>query len=475
MRVLLVEDKKDFARSIEAELARVANCELIWVRSRDGALAALASETFDLIILDRRIPSADDVLDDNAEHGWHIFQSARQALPGTPIWFLTGTEDADFATDVLNQHSRSEDLTGTRTNQQMYSVYWKRRINECLADVRLLAQRLAELEAIALNMDQGSPALQHAESRVVRIFGRRFNGASISVKKLDGGLSASRVLKVTVRRADGGLINTAVAKVAPLPLINDEGNRYRDDISRLAAGRFPQLSERVNVGAGKHGGLFYGMVGDTVESVFDHIASQHAGVDGIPTDVHGIERPWYAAKGSELVPVSRIRRLIIGDTALPDIRAELQGIEIGATEARMVTAAPCCQHGDLHCANVVFDQRGQSMLIDFGDAGQSFAAVDPVTFELSTVFHQQRARLPAGWPTAELMAHWMTIDQYVEGCSFAGFIRACRTWALAEAGSPQEVSAVAYAYGLRQLKYPDTDKDLARALIRACILHLSTP
>jgi CheY-like chemotaxis protein len=475
MRVLLVEDKKDFARSIESELARIANCELIWARSRDGALAALAIESFDLILLDRRIPSGDDVLDDSAEHGWYIFQAARQILSGTPIWFLTGTEDVDFATDVLNQHSRSEDLTGTRINQQMYSVYWKRRINECLADVRLLAQRLAELEAIALNMDYGSPALQPAESRVVRIFGRRFNGASIDVKKLDGGLSASRVLKVTVRRADGGLINTAVAKVAPLPLIDDEGNRYRDSICRLTAGGFPQLSERVSVGGGKHGGLFYGVVGDTVESVFDRIASQAAGVDQIPAEVRGIEVPWYAAKVSERVPVSRIRRIIIGDTSLPDIQAELQGIEIGPTEARMVTAANCCQHGDLHCANVVFDQRGHSMLIDFGDTGQSFAAVDPVTFELSTIFHLQRERLARGWPTLEDMAHWVTIDRYVEGCSFPGFVRACRAWSMAEAGSSKEVLAVAYAYGLRQLKYPDTDKNLARALIRACIQHLGAP
>jgi hypothetical protein len=49
------------------------------------------------------------------------------------------------------------------------------------------------------------------------------------------------------------------------------------------------------------------------------------------------------------------------------------------------------------------------------------------------------------------------------------FIAACRERANGEAASPEEVVAVAYAYGVRQLKYEDTDKTLARALIRGCI------
>ena len=36
-----------------------------------------------------------------------------------------------------------------------------------------------------------------------------------------------------------------------------------------------------------------------------------------------------------------------------------------------------------------------------------------------------------------------------------------------------EAVAVAYAYAMRQLKYDDTNKDLARALIRGCIQHFS--
>ncbi len=112
------------------------------------------------------------------------------------------------------------------------------------------------------------------------------------------------------------------------------------------------------------------------------------------------------------------------------------------------------------------------MLIDFGDAGRSFSTVDPITLELSTIFHMQRERLPAGWPTEGILSQWSSIGSYTQGCGFGPFIAACRDWANAEAASPEEVFAVAYGYAMRQLKYEDTDKALARSLIRVCIARL---
>ena len=100
------------------------------------------------------------------------------------------------------------------------------------------------------------------------------------------------------------------------------------------------------------------------------------------------------------------------------------------------------------------------MLIDFGDTGPSVAAIDPVTLELSTIFHMQRSILPLDWPNEENMNAWVDVDRFIQGCSFGPFIKACREWALAEAASPEEVVAVAYGYAVRQLKYDDTDKVL---------------
>src|SRR5580700_655564 len=110
MRVLLVEDNASFAGEVERAVAGIQDCDdLVWARSRNSALARLKAESFDLIILDRKLPTADDVLDDHIDHGRAVYESIRQGSPGTPVWFLTGTEDADFATDINNEHGRSAD------------------------------------------------------------------------------------------------------------------------------------------------------------------------------------------------------------------------------------------------------------------------------------------------------------------------------------------------------------------------------
>jgi hypothetical protein len=449
------------------------DCDLTWVASRDSALAALAGETFDLVILDRRIPSADDVLDDHADHGWRVFAHVREEQPGTPVWFLTGSEDADFAVEINNTCGKIEDIHGRGTREQMYQVFWKKSLADCVKSLRAFAEEREALGRIDIRSTPGSPQLSGDECRTLRLFGRCRNGAAVEMTVLGGGLSGSRVLKVIVKEANGSVRITAVAKVAPLTVIQDESTRYHADIVRLSPGGFPSLTQRIDAGAGKTGGLFYGMVGADVESLFDRLANGHAGIADIPAALRHIEQNWYQGKQAEMVRVAQIRRRFIGDPQLPAIRTQLTGIDINAIEGRTVRVGQCCQHGDLHCANVVFDDTGRPMLIDFGGTGRSFSTVDPVTLELSTIFHMQHTRLPAGWPTEAAMSQWATTGDYTQGCAFGPFIAACRDWANGEAASSEEVFAVAYGYAMRQLKYEDTDKALARALIRACIERLA--
>jgi CheY-like chemotaxis protein len=473
MRLLLVEDNAGFATEVDRAVSAIRDCdELVWARSRDAALARLADESFDLIILDRKLPSANDVLDDHNDHGWAVFHSIRTQSPGTPVWFLTGTEDPDFAADINNGYGRSEDLHGQHAREQMYQVFWKRRINDCVRKVAEFAANRKNLERIAVQTQPVTLQLNGDESRTIRLFARLHNGAIVDVTSLNGGLSNSRVLKVIVKAADGRTLITSAAKVSSLFETTAEAARYQTEISRLTPGGFPQLAAIVEAGAGNTGGLFYGMIGEQVESLFNRISSGHD-VSQVPSELRGIFRPWYNARRIEQVQVAQIRRRFISDTVLHTRLAELDGIDYTDIERRIVRAAVCSQHRDLHCANVVFVERRQAMLIDFGDTGASYAAADPVTLELSTVFHSQRSILPPGWPNEENMSGWPNLDRFTVNCQFSTFIVACREWANNEAGSPEEVIAVGYAYAMRQLKYADTDKRLARALIRSCIQYFA--
>jgi CheY-like chemotaxis protein len=476
MKILLVEDNPTFAGELEHEARSIPQCELVWVSNRNDALARIDShEAFDLVILDRKLPSAHGVLDDHVEHGWRVFQAVRTLSAGTPVWFLTGTEDADFAADLANEYARAEDLHGRRVNEPMYQVFWKKRIAECVRRLKEFAANQATLERIAVELVPTTLVLEHGDLRTVRIFTARHAGAVAEVTSLNGGLSNSRVLKVIVKAADRLPLITAAGKVSSLAETQDEEQRYRTNISRLIPGGFPQLTEIIDAGAAKTGGLFYGMVGPNVESLFDRLIAAAENVALVPVELRAIMQPWYQAKRSDHLQVSQIRRKLIGDTVLPQIGAHLDGIDTAAIENYALSAALCCQHGDLHCANVVFDGRGQAMLIDFGDTGLSFAAVDPVTLELSTIFHSQHARLPAGWPDEDDMLAWPDRSRFTLNCPYSPFISACREWANSEAASQDEVIAVAYAYAMRQLKYQDTDKRLATALIRACADYFRAP
>lgn len=473
MRVLLVEDKVDFAKAVELAVTAIPTCELVWARSRDSALARLYEQDFDLIIIDRRIPSADDVLDDSVEHGFRVFQAAREIAIGTPVWFLTGTEDADFAAEIANTYASKANLHGSGDLSPLVLVVWKKKLDEAMCRIRTFAQHQAELEAIAIQNADGIN-FAAAEERNLRIFARMYGASSVEVTAL-GGLSGARVLKVVARNASGRLLHTAVAKIGNIATMHDEHGRLQRDISRLKQGGFPSLSVKIDAGSAGIGGLYYGMVGPDVTSLFQRLAAGEDIALNISTRLQAVEKPWLDGKTNHKVTVGEIRRKFLKDTRLPEISAELQGFETGPVEAVQVGASKCTQHNDLHGENVVFDAEDSGMVIDYNDAGPSFASVDPITLELSVIFHKNHAQLGSVWPTVANMQAWPDLDRYLQGCPFPTFVRQCREWALAAANSPEEVLAVAFGYAMRQLKYQDTRKDLARALIQACAATLTEP
>lgn len=468
MRLLLVEDRPDTASQIERALRSIGDCDVTWVASRDAALAALEADYFDLILLDRRIPSADGVLDDHQDHGWRVFQHIREHFAGTPVWFLTATVDGEFAAEFNNDYGRNEDLHGANVREQMYRVFWKKQLQDCVRKVGEFVANRTALDRIPIRSDIQDLTL--IEKRILRHFARSFDGSEIRCTKL-GGLSGARVVKVNVLAADNTPRVTAVAKIATLEKIKDEAERYRIDISRLGVGAAPQLTKRIEVGAGNFGGIFYQMVGETVRSVFQLIAEADDRIPDVPATVRGYQRIWYQAKRVEQVSIAQIRRSFISDTQIRDLRPELEGFDIAAIERRRIQATICRQHGDMHCANVVFDDRGLPLMIDFGDVGQHFAAADPVTFELSAIFHPDSAILSPEWPNPEGLSHWTNVAEYSAGCTFAPFILSCRAWAMGEAASLDEVVATAYGYAMRQLKYKNQRSPLAKILIRACCSH----
>lgn len=122
-------------------------------------------------------------------------------------------------------------------------------------------------------------------------------------------------------------------------------------------------------------------------------------------------------------------------------------------------------HGDLHGCNILVAATGKTNLVDYGEVGDGPASLDPVTLELSLLFHPNAPGAAGPWPTAEQATAWGDLAAYLHGCPFSQFVRECRAWALRVAAGKREVAASAYSYLVRQLNYRDTNKERALALL----------
>ncbi|UWR86383.1 response regulator (plasmid) [Phaeobacter inhibens] len=472
MRILLVEDHFDFAESIEKSIRSIAGCDVTWTQSRSSALTALEEEPFDVVLLDRNIPSDDGILDGDDSHGWDVFQQIRERFPGTSVWFLTATVDADFAIHLLNEYGRNGDIHACGGNDTVYRVFWKRQMTDCIAHVRAFREEVRRTEEVNLSQIGDPVNLRREEERLLRLFGRSHGGASVETRILSGGLSGARVLQVAVHNTGGKPLLTSIGKIGDFREIGKERERYRNEIARLVPGSTPQVTAELDLGASGYVGIFYGAVGTEVTDLFTKLTLDPAGAADIPGRLRTAQAPWHNASSVERMRVGAVRRRLIGDVTLASVQHELQDIDITTVEMKEIDVALCVQHGDLHCANVLFDDRGHPMLIDYPDTGQAFACLDPVALELSTIFHKN-APDRHGWPGQVEADNWKDITVFAAGAPFEAYLKACRDWSIAVAGSEQEVWAVGYAYALRQLKYDDTDKALARAIIIACIAALS--
>lgn len=471
MRILLVEDKIDFAEVLEKAIRSIDGCELSWKRSKAAALATLGEEHFDVVILDRRIPTEDDFLDDHQDHGWAVFQAIVDQQPGTSVWFLTGTVDADFPTEVLNAHGKRGDIHSCGREDSLYQVFWKDKLTDCVAAVRGFRAEVQQTDGIHL-VQVGAPVnLRAEEVRLLKLFGRRHQGARVEIRVLQGGLSGARVVRVTVFNAAGAIIIMSVGRIGSFEDIAAEREKYRTEIVKLANGAFPPVTAEVSFGAASFAGIFYQVVGAEVRSLFDELKANPAAAAEAAKRLRQDQAAWYGARQVERVRVSAVRRALIGDVALQMHMHHLDGIDLAAVENVEIDVARCVQHCDLHCGNVLYDDSGRPMVIDYPDTGGAFAALDPIALELSTLFHKD-APDRAGWPTEAQAGHWTDLDAYCAGAAYEPFIRSCRAWAESVAASPQEVLAVACSYALRQLKYDDTDKALVRAIISACVAGL---
>ncbi|WP_371420063.1 phosphotransferase family protein [Tardiphaga sp.] len=262
----------------------------------------------------------------------------------------------------------------------------------------------------------------------------------------------------------GALIREVVAKLGDLAKMQDEDARYDEHVMLLDPAATPRKMKLLEFGAGSMAGLFYQLANGHDASMFTTMAEKDALAAKAVTATAQALAGWSNGKNQQRRSIASIRVQWVPDETAVELQ-EQYGLNWAAEfESRMIQTRWCCVHGDLHGENILVSPEGGVLVIDYGDVGFGAAAYDPITLELSAVL-QANPTLGPEWPTAEACRQWHDLDAYLVDCPIPEFIRACRAWSNKLMVGRRELSACAYSYLLRQLKYPDTDK--ARILAAA--------
>lgn len=462
LHVLIVEDDEDFIEELEEIVGRLpVQTRARFARSRDEAFRMLESDFLDLVVLDLKIPTVDGALDAHPEHGHAVFGRILTAAPGTPVFVLTGSPAEDFFSELLK---RKQEIDIWGEGRSTGTVLFRKKSDvdtslEVLAPIARAIRGLADIELEAAGLE-----LTEAEDRLLRIFTRKFGGVRCAAADVQTGLSGSRVIRMRVTGEQGTLVHDAVAKISSHADVRKEADCYDLHVKRLAAEATPRRLATLEYGAHSLAGIFFGLA-KGAESVFDVLREEASRGEECVVGVRGAMANWVKGVPQTRTAIGDVRRRLLRDKDLERVRNAFGLDWVEEFESRQVQACVGCIHGDLHGGNI-FVSAANAQLIDYGDVGDGAASLDPVTLELSLLFHPEGPGREVGWPSEVQALTWGSVERYVQGCPFAGFVRESRTWAGCVAAGRREVAASAYSYLVRQLKYEDTDKNLALALLQ---------
>jgi CheY-like chemotaxis protein len=461
--VLVVEDETDFIDELQHVIDELPGVKSVKVaKSREVAFDLLETSFFDLVILDLKIPTIDGALDAEPAHGHAVFGKCRLVAPGTPILILTGSPAEDFIPALLGQQQQV-DVWGDGKSVGTIIFLKKYKFNDCPAILMPIGESIHKVCEVEL--DRGQAVLTTEEDRLIRIFVRRCGGTRCVVGVLSGGLSGAKVMRLRVTDSQGVKLYDAVAKLGTHVDVRDEATRFNNLVSRLDPKFTPRMLAILEFGGRACAGVFYSLAHAFEMTAFDICKEASERPASAIKNVEIGTAPWVNDVPQTRRRIREIRQRTLTDDQLAGIRAAYDLAWIDQFEDHEIQVRWACVHGDLHGCNVLVDGEAEINLIDYGDVGPGPASFDPVTLELSPLFHPRQPLAGLNWPTPARAAQWGDLDRYLVDCPAPAYMRECRAWAEHVAAGKREIAASAYSYLLRQLKYDNTDKTLVFALL----------
>jgi diguanylate cyclase (GGDEF)-like protein len=221
MKLLLVEDNQADVEFLAASLRRQrgSDVEMVNVQSMAGATERLASEKFDIVLLDLHLPDAS---------GLECIDAIQAIDKEIPIVVLSGQDDEEFAVNILNKGA------------QDYLVKWEGQGRTILRSIRYAIERkrselrlnyMAQFDALT-----GIPNRQYFNDQLTRATARaRRDGRKVTLLFLD--LDEFKVVNDTLGHDAGDRLLKEVASRIQRSV------RTGDVIARLGGDEFAVLLE----------------------------------------------------------------------------------------------------------------------------------------------------------------------------------------------------------------------------------------
>ncbi|ETK22704.1 response regulator [Pseudomonas sp. FH1] len=448
LNILIIEDEPDFVEEIKRRVSSLCREPVFTVAAyAEVAAEFLANDFFDLIFLDLKLPTANQSMDSDPQHGRDLLDLARAVAPGTPVFMLTGSSAEQFLPEMMALNHQV-DIWGQGKTLSLIGFQPKHRVNNLDA---LIHPYIMACDAVCDVEINSSTELDLRVARLVRIFTASVGGVFCDVLRLGGGLSGALVLKLLVRDGSGVKIHDSIAKIGSPDHIQDEVERHDKYILRLEPSATPRKVAVLNHGAKDTSGVFYSLAS---ASEFTGFSIVEKGAGEVIKAVMGCVQRWTDAATQKRVSIQSIRRSFISDEKFGENRHLVSHEWVERFEQNPVLVKWGCVHGDLHGMNVLLSDALVPVLIDYGDVEEGALSRDPITFELSTFFHPDGPFKNSEWPNEREALLWGDAEFANLNCPAEEFFNGCREWAETVAAGKRERAAVAYGYLVRQLKYP---------------------
>ncbi len=464
-KILLVEDDASFRETVSSVVLEVgADVSLQVAKSRTSALEILAEESFDILILDLKIPTIDDALDADAEHGRFVFESLNDLARGTPVLILTGSPAETFIDDFLAR-STQVDIWG---DGKVSTVGFLRkgdvdhlpaRLNTFISSIRSISD--VEIES------KGNINLTWEQSRLIKIFTRRSGGVRCVVERVGGGLSGSDVFKTVISDDRGSDIINCLLKIGTAAMVATEATAYRTYISRLNERATARFIEEIKFGGGNHAAIAYRLAATYSHNMFDVARARPDKVRKVIENIKELTAPWRHDVPQTRITIRELRQFVLSDKKWAKAVAEYDLLWAAEIEKRSVQVRIGCSHCDFHGANILVDNEDQPIIIDYGDVKLAPLGLDWITLELSLLFHKDGCARNTFWPKEDDCRNWFNSKVFSESGDFSSFVCSCRDMATECCVGTRDIAATAYAYLMRQLSYNDTDKPRVLALLNS--------